>query len=125
VLLLICLKPVTSGCKFNVSTLNLNVKVCHAVVKQIIVYFYRQTFVHGCNSANNRTIIQQHFGRQYKELTKLPQSGSDRIYFRINDLDMTYIATFGLNIKENKTFVNFSRHFQKAKFAGSRNLCGK
>ena len=58
-------------------------------------------------------LFQQHFGRQYKELTKLPQSGSDRIYFRINDLDMSYIATFGLNIKENKTFVNFSRHFKK------------
>lgn len=57
-------------------------------------------------------LFQQHFGRQYKELTKLPQSGSDRIYFRIQDYDNSYIATFGLNVKENKTFVNFSRHFK-------------
>jgi aminoglycoside/choline kinase family phosphotransferase len=57
-------------------------------------------------------LFQQHFGRQYQELTKLPQSGSDRIYFRIEDYGTSYIATFGLNIKENKTFVNFSRHFK-------------
>ncbi|QEC68539.1 phosphotransferase [Panacibacter ginsenosidivorans] len=58
-------------------------------------------------------LFQQHFGRQYSELTKLPQSGSDRIYFRILDDDISYIATFGLNVKENSTFVNFSGHFKK------------
>ena len=53
-----------------------------------------------------------HFGKSYDELTKLPQSGSDRAYFRIHHKKQTYIATYGLNIKENKTFVNFSRHFK-------------
>jgi aminoglycoside/choline kinase family phosphotransferase len=47
-------------------------------------------------------------------LEKLPQSGSDRIYFRIYAGNETYIATFNLNIKENKTFIHFSHHFKKA-----------
>ncbi|WP_018616034.1 RapZ C-terminal domain-containing protein [Segetibacter koreensis] len=44
-------------------------------------------------------------------IEKLPQSGSDRIYFRIYAGDETYIATFNLNIKENVTFIYFSHHF--------------
>ncbi|CAN5648353.1 RNase adapter RapZ [soil metagenome] len=57
-------------------------------------------------------LFNQHFGRPYNELTKLPQSGSDRIYFRIQDTKNSYIATYGLNVKENETFVNFSKHFK-------------
>lgn len=41
----------------------------------------------------------------------LPQSGSDRVYFRIYAGEETFIATYNLNIKENKTFIHFSRHF--------------
>jgi aminoglycoside/choline kinase family phosphotransferase len=55
----------------------------------------------------------QHFGKPHTALTKLPQSGSDRIYFRVYADSTSYIATSGLNIKENKTFINFSRHFKK------------
>lgn len=47
-------------------------------------------------------------------IEKLPQSGSDRIYFRIYCSEETYIATYNLNIKETQTFVYFSRHFGKA-----------
>lgn len=43
----------------------------------------------------------------------LPQSGSDRIYFRIQTNDTSYIATYNTNIKENHTFINFSKHFKK------------
>lgn len=46
-------------------------------------------------------------------LHKLPQSGSDREYFRIITNDQSYIATYNLNIKENKTFIAFSRHFKE------------
>jgi len=46
-------------------------------------------------------------------IEKLPQSGSDRIYFRIYAGDKTYIGTFNLNIKENETFIYFSEHFIK------------
>jgi aminoglycoside/choline kinase family phosphotransferase len=41
----------------------------------------------------------------------LPQSGSDRRYFRIKKAGETYIATFNLNIPENNTFIYFSQHF--------------
>jgi len=46
-------------------------------------------------------------------IEKLPQSGSDRTYFRIYSQSETYIATFNLNIKENETFIYFSRHFKE------------
>ena len=47
-----------------------------------------------------------------ERIEKLPQSGSDRIYFRIYTQQETFIATYNLNIKENKTFIHFSRHFK-------------
>ncbi|MEP6596925.1 MAG: RNase adapter RapZ [Ginsengibacter sp.] len=46
-------------------------------------------------------------------IEKLPQSGSDRIYFRILSEQESYIATFNKNVKENLTFFNFSFHFKK------------
>src|SRR6476620_7225385 len=47
-------------------------------------------------------------------IEKLPQSGSDRIYFRIYAGNETYIATYNINIKENETFFYFSDHFKTA-----------
>jgi aminoglycoside/choline kinase family phosphotransferase len=47
-------------------------------------------------------------------IEKLPQSGSDRIYFRIYAANETFIATFNANIKENETFIYFSVHFKNA-----------
>lgn len=47
-------------------------------------------------------------------IAKLPQSGSDRVYFRIYAGEKTYIATYNLNTKETQTFVYFSRHFLEA-----------
>ncbi len=44
-------------------------------------------------------------------IEKLPQSGSDRIYFRIYFKDETFIATYNLNIKENETFIYLTNHF--------------
>ncbi|WP_153800061.1 RapZ C-terminal domain-containing protein [Foetidibacter luteolus] len=46
-------------------------------------------------------------------IEKLPQSGSDRTYFRIYSNNETYIGTHNLNVKENNTFINFSRHFKE------------
>jgi aminoglycoside/choline kinase family phosphotransferase len=45
----------------------------------------------------------------------LPQSGSDRIYFRIFTNSDSFIGTYNKNVKENKTFFNFSLHFRKRK----------
>lgn len=43
---------------------------------------------------------------------KIPQSGSIRIYYRINTATQSFIATYGNNIKENLSFIRFSRHFK-------------
>src|SRR5688572_14656877 len=48
------------------------------------------------------------------EIEVLPQSGSDRRYFRLHtDETNTLIATFGLNVKENETFLYFADHFHR------------
>jgi aminoglycoside/choline kinase family phosphotransferase len=46
------------------------------------------------------------------DIEKIPQSGSDRTYFRINASGRSFIATYGKNIKENDTFIYFSKHFK-------------
>ncbi len=47
------------------------------------------------------------------EIDVLPQSGSDRRYFRIHTKEgNTLIATFGNNVKENEAFIYFANHFQ-------------
>jgi RNase adapter protein RapZ len=55
-------------------------------------------------------------GEEPSGVDVLPQSGSDRRYFRIYTLKgETYIATFGANLKENEAFIYFADHFhQKA-----------
>lgn len=52
--------------------------------------------------------------RTADRIEKLPQSGSDRIYFRVYAGNDTFIATYNLNQKETNTFIQFSRHFKKA-----------
>jgi len=46
-------------------------------------------------------------------ISKIPQSGSIRIYYRIRTASGSFIATHGINIKENQSFIKFSRHFKK------------
>ncbi|HSU28925.1 MAG TPA: RNase adapter RapZ [Chitinophagaceae bacterium] len=43
----------------------------------------------------------------------LPQSGSERRYFRIHDKKGSVIGTYGANTKENESFFYFSEHFSK------------
>jgi len=45
------------------------------------------------------------------EMEKIPQSGSNRVFFRIRTRDRSYIATYNENVKENRTFIHFGRHF--------------
>ncbi len=52
-------------------------------------------------------------GKPADRIEKLPQSGSDRIYFRIYFEDETFIATYNNNIQENRTFINFTLHFRQ------------
>lgn len=42
----------------------------------------------------------------------LPQSGSERRYFRLYGKDRSVIGTYGANIPENETFVYFSKQFK-------------
>ena len=52
-------------------------------------------------------------GTGHKQLDVLPQSGSERRYFRLYDTNDSVIGTYGANIKENETFIYFSNHFRK------------
>jgi len=54
------------------------------------------------------------FEKKADRIEKLPQSGSDRIYFRIYAGEKTYIATYDINTRETETFIQFSRHFKQA-----------
>jgi aminoglycoside/choline kinase family phosphotransferase len=50
-----------------------------------------------------------------KIIDKLPQSGGDRIYFRLaTENNETFIATYSNNLKENDTFLYFTKHFKSA-----------
>ncbi|CAN5263305.1 RNase adapter RapZ [soil metagenome] len=50
---------------------------------------------------------------QISNIDKLPQSGGDRVYFRIFTDRQTFIATYNVNLKENETFFYFTDHFKK------------
>jgi aminoglycoside/choline kinase family phosphotransferase len=50
-------------------------------------------------------------GNTPERIELLPQSGSDRRYFRVHGKDITVIATHGSNIAENEVFLYFSKHF--------------
>src|SRR5688572_4144405 len=54
------------------------------------------------------------FGQQPASIEKVPQSGSDRVYYRVTG-KTTCIATWSKNIKETQTFLKFSKHFKQAK----------
>jgi aminoglycoside/choline kinase family phosphotransferase len=43
---------------------------------------------------------------------KIPQSGSNRMYFRVGNERGSFIATYNDNIRENRTFIRFSNHFR-------------
>jgi len=45
-------------------------------------------------------------------LEKIPQSGSNRMYFRLHTATGSFIATYNNNVRENQTFIHYSRHFR-------------
>ncbi|HYM95540.1 MAG TPA: RNase adapter RapZ [Chitinophagaceae bacterium] len=56
-------------------------------------------------------------GEEAISLDVLPQSGSERRYFRLHGKKGSVIGTWGANIKENETFIYFSRHFKNKNLA--------
>jgi aminoglycoside/choline kinase family phosphotransferase len=59
------------------------------------------------------SLYKQWKGRGPESIDVLPQSGSERRYFRVHDKEATVIGTYGANIKENESFIYFSRHFRE------------
>lgn len=67
------------------------------------------------NPAINQQISElyrQQFGAPPDTIEKIPQSGSDRVYFRVSGEKKNCIATWNKHIRENQTFIYFARHFR-------------
>lgn len=58
-------------------------------------------------------LYKSHFGSDPVAIHKLPESGSDRFYFRV-EAQQPCIATINENVKENETFFYFSDVFSAA-----------
>lgn len=56
-------------------------------------------------------------GQAPRAVDVLPQSGSERRYFRIHGGSGPVIGTYGANIKENETFIYFSEKFSHQQLA--------
>lgn len=61
--------------------------------------------------AQVKKLAATYFRQAVDHVELLPQSGSDRRYLRLRFQGQSYIATHGLNIKENEAFIYFSGHF--------------
>lgn len=59
-----------------------------------------------------KTLFSQYSKAAITAIEKLPQSGGDRVYFRLLTDNGNFIATYNTNIKENNTFIAFSKHFK-------------
>lgn len=61
------------------------------------------------------TLIAGFSKASIQSIDKLPQAGSERHYYRLHTTEGNFIATHGANIKENETFIYFSKHFAEKK----------
>jgi aminoglycoside/choline kinase family phosphotransferase len=61
-----------------------------------------------------KKLFQFHNNTVVQSIEKLPQSGGDRVYFRVRTKEDSFIATYNNNIQENRTFLNFTKHFKKS-----------
>ena len=59
------------------------------------------------------SVYTQWKGEEAETIDVLPQSGSERRYFRLHGKGGSVIGTYGANIKENESFIYFSDHFHK------------
>lgn len=60
------------------------------------------------------TVLFENWAKEtVQSIQVLPQSGSDRQYFRIKGVQKTALAAFNTVKKENKTFVDYTQHFLK------------
>lgn len=58
-----------------------------------------------------KALFQSSFNHEADVINKLPQSGSDRIYYRLSNKEHRVIGTYSADIKENETFIYMAVHF--------------
>ena len=58
-------------------------------------------------------LFASHIHTPVTGVEKIPQSGSNRMYFRLQTEKGSYIATYNDNVRENRTFIHFARHFRQ------------
>lgn len=63
------------------------------------------------------SLYKQWKGVEPTSVDVLPQSGSERRYFRLHGKNESVIGAYGANIPENETFIYFSRQFKKKNLA--------
>ena len=64
-----------------------------------------------------RELYRKWSGEEPVSMDVLPPSGSERRYFRLYNNHESVIGTYGANIRENETFVYFTRQFQQKQLA--------
>ncbi len=57
-------------------------------------------------------LFAQYIADKIIDIQKIPQSGGDRAYYRLDCEANNYIATISNNLKENETFLYFTEHFK-------------
>ena len=62
-------------------------------------------------------LYKQWKGEEAKSIDLLPQSGSERRYFRLHGEEKSVIGTYGANVPENETFIYFSGRFREKNLA--------
>jgi aminoglycoside/choline kinase family phosphotransferase len=68
-------------------------------------------------STSISSLYKQWKGGEAKSIELLPQSGSERRYFRLYGEHESVIGAYGANVKENKTFIYFSNNFRNKQLA--------
>ena len=62
-----------------------------------------------------KTLFKQYSGSDARRVESLPVSGSARRYYRVFTGDRTYVGVYHENLRENRLFVDFTRHFEKSR----------
>ncbi|MCR6722452.1 MAG: phosphotransferase [Chitinophagaceae bacterium] len=66
---------------------------------------------------NIKSLYTSWKGKEPVSLDVIQQSGSERRYFRLYGQNESVIGTYGANIRENESFIYFSRQFTNKKLA--------
>lgn len=70
-----------------------------------------------------KDLFSKYSAAEVSSIDKIPQAGSDRQYFKLHTNEGTFIATQGMNIKENETFFYFSEQFNNKGLSVPKVLC--